>query len=145
MQSQFDVTAMSAAVPPAPEAPSTATEILRQILEVQKQHLAQFQANIAAHDASARWRALVARWQQEFPGLPAGCRQILPVLERAYGFLLHTIIEELSQQGDDALDTDFALQDFIDRNGMRLAQLGNLLSLVAPLADAAAQNEAAKE
>ena len=40
------------------------------------------------------------------------------------------------------LDTDFALQDFLDRYGMRLGQLGTIINLVAPLAEAGAQGPA---
>ena len=43
---------------------------------------------------------------------------------------------QLREEGDDALDTDFALQEFLDRYGTRLAQLGTILNLVAPLAEA---------
>jgi hypothetical protein len=34
------------------------------------------------------------------------------------------------------------LQDFLDRYGMRLAQLGTILNLVGPLAEAGNQSEA---
>jgi hypothetical protein len=141
---QFDIASYTPTVPSAPpDASAGATEILRQILEVQKQHLAQAQSSAAANDPSARWRALVARWRQEFPGLPESCREVLPVLERAYGAILLSLVDELRQQGDDALDNDFALQEFLDRYGMRLGQLGNILNLVSPLADAAgSKNEA---
>jgi hypothetical protein len=33
------------------------------------------------------------------------------------------------------------LQDFLDRYGLRLGQLGNILNLVAPLAEAGPQSE----
>lgn len=137
MQSQFDVTYT---VPPTPTtAPGPNAEVadlLRQILEVQREQLAQTRAAAAAHDAGARWRSLLARWKQEFPELPAACRQAMPILERAYGGIIASLVEELRQNGEDALENDFALQDFIDRYGMRLGQLGNILNLVGPLADA---------
>ena len=41
-----------------------------------------------------------------------------------------------------AIDNDFALQEFLDRYGMRLAQLGTILNLVAPLAECSTQGEA---
>ena len=47
------------------------------------------------------------------------------------------LVDELHQNGSDALDSEFALQDFLDRYGMRLGQIGNILNLVAPLAEAA--------
>jgi len=141
---QFDIASFNPQTAPVnpPDANTPPAELLRQILEVQKQHLAHAQAWAAANDPGARWRALVARWREDFPELPATCRQVLPTLERAYGAILVSLVEELRQQGHDALDNEFALQDFLDRYGMRLGQLGNILNLVAPLSEAAPpQNE----
>ena len=136
---QFDIASFNPQ--PANVNPSDANmspaEVLRQILEVQKQHLAHAQAWAAANDPGARWRALVARWRADFPDLPDTCREVLPTLERAYGSILVSLVEELRQQGYEALDSEFALQDFLDRYGMRLGQLGTVLSLVAFLAEAA--------
>jgi hypothetical protein len=84
---------------------------------------------------------LMARWREDFPMLPEGCRHALPILEKAYGSLVAALVEELEDQGPEALDSEFALQDFLDRYGMRLGQLGNILNLVGPLAEAGTQNE----
>jgi hypothetical protein len=84
----------------------------------------------------SRWRAFLARWQQEFPTLGEDCRKVLPLLERTYGKLIAELASQLRDDGDEALDNDFSLQEFLDRYGMRLAQLGTILNLVAPLAEA---------
>jgi hypothetical protein len=89
---------------------------------------------------SGRWRAFLNRWQEEFPDLSETCRKALPILEQCYGKLIAELTEHLSTGGD-ALDNDFALQEFLDRYGMRLGQLGTILNLVAPLAEAGAQGE----
>ena len=115
-------------------------ELLRQILELQREQLAHMQATAAAHDTSGRWRALLARWREEFPELPEACRQALPTLEKAYGSILSNLAEELRENGSDALDSEFSLQDFLDRYGLRLGQMGNIINLVAPLAEVAAQD-----
>jgi hypothetical protein len=142
MPSQFDISSCPTPPTPVPAEPAAnVADLLRQILEVQREQLTQMQASAAAHDASARWRALLARWREEFPGLPEACREALPVLERAYGSILANLAEELRQNGD-ALDSEFALQDFLDRYGLRLGQMGNILNLVGPLAEAGSQNEA---
>jgi hypothetical protein len=136
MQS-FDISSVPAtpgAAAPADTAPLP-VQLLQQILEVQREQLAQLRATAAANDHSARWRALVTRWRQEFPELHDLCRQALPILERAYGAIIAALAEELRQNGEDALDSDFALQDFVDRYGMRLGQLGHILNLVTPLAE----------
>jgi hypothetical protein len=115
--------------------------LLRQILEIQREQLALLQASAAAHDHSSRWRAFLARWREDFPDLSDSCRGALLILERSYGSLIAELVERLRQDGGDGLDTDFALQEFLDRYGMRLAQLGTILNMVAPLAEASSQEE----
>jgi hypothetical protein len=140
MNFQFDVspflksTAPSTEPPPVPA--SETVDLLRQLLEVQREQLGYLRAAAAAHDTLSRWRAFLSRWQSDFPTLGEDCRRSLPVLERTYGKLLADLSSQLSQEGDEALETDFALQEFLDRYGMRLAQLGTILNLVAPLAEA---------
>jgi hypothetical protein len=135
------VTSPTPAEPPAAPPPSEAVDLLRQILEVQKELLAQQKAAAQAHDMSGRWRAFLARWKDDFPGLGGACRHSLPVLERVYAKLIADLTD-LCQDGDDPLETDFALQEFLDRFGMRLAQLGTIINLVAPLAEAGPPPEA---
>jgi hypothetical protein len=141
MNFQMDVTPTvpTDIVPPAPvESSSEVVSLLKQILEVQREQLAFLRA---AHDASSRWRAFVARWRDDFPGLASSCREAMPQLERSYGALIAELGEHLREQGTEGLDTDFSLQEFLDRYGMRLAQLGTILNIVAPLAEASSQGE----
>jgi hypothetical protein len=140
MHFQFEVFPTLPAGPtsmPAPTAEFGPVELLRQLLEVQREQLGLLRTSAAAHDTGSRWRAFLARWQDDFPGLPAACRHALPALERAYITLIHDLTEQLRQQGSDALENDFALSEFLDRYGLRLGQLGTILSLVGPLAEAA--------
>jgi hypothetical protein len=129
--------------PPAVSGSETVT-LLRQLLEVQREQLEYLKASIAVHDNGSRWRAFLARWQGDFPSLSSACRTALPILERTYGALIAELTDHLCQSGTEALDTDFALQEFLDRYGMRLAQLGTILNLVGPLAEAGAQGESAQ-
>src|SRR5262245_12165239 len=114
---------------------SDPAELLRQLLEVQKEQLALMRALVSAHDAGSRWRAVLARFQADFPNLPAACKEILPSLERAYVDLVSDLTSHL-QQGDGSLDNEFALADFLDRYGQRLGQVVTLLSVMTPLAEA---------
>lgn len=135
---QFDV-GLTPGPPRPPAGPAELADILHQILLVQREHLEHSKAVAAEH--GARWRAMLGRWKQTFPELPAGCKEILPALERAYGDLIVRVVEELRDQGDEALDNDYTLQDFIDRHGARLGQLGHILNLVGPLADTFVEKE----
>src|SRR5260370_16056289 len=147
MHFQFDVTPV-APLPSSEPPPATVAEgvhLLRQILDVQKEQLNALKASTAAHDLGGRWRAFLNRWQEEFPDLAVACRKALPFIERAYGKLMSDLTDTVCQDGNDALDTDFALQEFLDRYGMRLAQLGTILNLVGPLAEAGPQGESQGE
>jgi hypothetical protein len=142
MHFQFDMSAAS--FPPVgggAEPGSEIQDLLRQMLEVQREQLAHLRAFLGAHDGGARWRAFLERWRQDFADLPQSCRQALPILERSYGKLIAELTEQLCQNGSDALETDFALQEFLDRYGMRLQQLGTILNMVAPFAEAGSQSE----
>jgi hypothetical protein len=142
MHSSFDINALHT-TPQNPSGPigETVAYLLQQILDIQQKQLAQMQATAAAQDAGARWRNMVARWKEEFPGLTGSCKKVLPVLERAYGSIIVSLVEELEHNEQDALDNEFTLQDFIDRYGMRLGQLGNILNVVTPLAESNTPHE----
>lgn len=152
MQFQYDMTAQTAPPPIAPPAPETPTELLRQIRDQQRDFLAQMlevqqqqlgHARAMAQDATARWRNILGRWQQDLPQLTGHCREAYPILERVYIHMLSGMVEELTQQGEEGYETDFALQDFLDRYGMRMGQLGHLVHVLGPIAEAAHQNDAA--
>jgi hypothetical protein len=120
-------------------------EILRQMLEVQREQLQMLRHNASAHDAGGRWRAVLLRWQDDFSTLPAACKRVLPQLERAYIALIADLTEYLRQEGDEAIGNEFSLGEFLDRFGIRLNQLGAILSLVGPLADIAEHGEETKQ
>ena len=58
----------------------------------------------------------------------------MPQLEKAYGKMILDLVERINEDSE-YLENDFGLQEFLDRYGMRLAQIGTLLNLVGPLAD----------
>ncbi len=159
MQFQFDFASANATPPVVPQQTGdAAVDLLRQLVElmrdnaaqqrdtlaqilaVQQEHLNQVRA--AAQDAQARWRNLLARWQSQHPEFANFCRQAYPLLEKAYVGMLDGMADELTQQGDESLENDISVQEFLDRYGMRVGQLSHLLSVVGPLAEAASQNDA---
>lgn len=113
------------------------TELLRQLLEVQKEQLNLQKTQAAASDSSARWRGFLTKWQEEFPDVGQSAKNVLPVVERAYLGMIQELADRL--QGEDAedLDDEFVLAEFLDRYGMRLNQLGMIMGQLAPIADAA--------
>jgi len=143
MQSQFNVTSYVAPVVPKPAEGSNAemADLLRQQLEIQRDQLTQMKQSAAQQDGMARWRSLMSRWKEDFPDLADGCKEALPILEKAYGAMVSALVNELCDAGPDGLDSEFAMSDFLDRYGMKLGQLGNILNVVGPCAEAAQQAE----
>ena len=155
MQFQFDIGSTTTKAPaPVPITGEVIPDLLRQMLELQRDQLSQLlevqkehlhHVRAAAQENVARWRNLLNRWQNEFPELAGACRKAYPAMEKAYVQLLSRMVEEISADESETLDNEFAVQEFIDRYGMRVGQLSHLLSIVGPLADAAQQQEEANK
>ena len=157
MQFQFDIASQNptAAQPAAPvptQAGDINADLLRQILELQRDQLAQMLqvqrehlalAKNMAQDNNARWRTLLGRWQKDLPDLMDYCKQAYPTLERAYVHMIAAMVQEVSEKDPDDLDNEFTVQDFLDRYGMRLGQLGHMVHVIGSIAEAANQSEAA--
>jgi hypothetical protein len=156
MQFQFDI-ASTSKIPPAvpqPTTPETVPDLLRQILDTQRDQLTKIlevqqehlnHVRTAAQDNVSRWRNLLARWQAEHPEFAEHCKKAYPLMEKSYVQLLVSMVEEVANLGDEALDNEFAVQEFLDRYGMKIGQLSHLLSIIGPLSEAAQQNEASKQ
>jgi hypothetical protein len=139
MHFQYVVAPPTAAFPvpsPAPAGDGQAG-LLRELIDVQREQLAYLRAAHEVQHTSARWRAFLTRWAEEFPGVGDGCQRAFPVIERAFLRLLEEMSARLTDEDADDLDDEFALGEFLDRYGMRLGQLGNILNVLGPLADAA--------
>jgi hypothetical protein len=122
-----------------PAAPGELADLLRQLIAVQQEQVSILKAQQAKDDGAARWRAFLARWEAEFPGIGTACKQVLPQLERAYLTVIRDLTDKLLAEPD-ALTDEFVLSEFLDRYGLRLGQLGNMLSQLAPLADASSNS-----
>jgi transketolase len=156
MQFQFDIGSSNHTPPPQPQQPTTESvpDLLRQILqmqregftqilEVQREHLNHVKAT--AQENMSRWRHLLARWEKDHPEFADSCKKAYPLMERSYVQMLASIVEEISEDGEDALDTEFSVQEFLDRYGMKVGQLSHLLGVIGPLSEAAQQAEASKQ
>ena len=72
-----------------PDVPHSATgsietaDLLRQMVDLQREQLNLMRARQAASDDKARWQTFFNRWAAEFPELPGRCKAVLPSVERA--------------------------------------------------------------
>jgi hypothetical protein len=123
--------------PPEPAGSSRElADLLRQIVGLQQEQIGLLKAQILNQDNGAKWRSFLARWENEFPQIGTSCQQALPILERAYLGLVRELTERVNAAEAAELDDEFVLGEFLDRFGIRLGQLGNILGQIAPLADA---------
>lgn len=122
-------------LPPVPG--SEVADLLRQLLDVQREQVGLLRTQVAAQDGLAKWRAFLTRWGGEFPTIGGACKEILPVLERSYLIMIRELTDRLRDGERDDLDNEFVMGEFLDRYGSRLSQLGNIISQLSPIADAA--------
>lgn len=155
MQFQFDI-ASSAPATPAGSTPSESMSVqmllgvMQQMLDVQKQAYTEMinvlreqlnHARALHAENLNRWRTILARWEQNYPELPGNCKKIYPIMEKAYLSMLDNLSQDLVDQGQEAFDSEFALQEFIDRNGAKLGQFGHLLSVIGPISEVGNQQQ----
>lgn len=126
---------------PAPAPGSTeVVDLLRQLLASQQELVAHHKAQTASQDPNARWKSFLARWAEEFPGIGGACKQALPAIERAYLGMVSEATERIAED-EGLFANEFALAEFLDRYGMKLAQMGNIINQLSPLADASSASD----
>jgi multidrug efflux pump subunit AcrA (membrane-fusion protein) len=114
---------------------SQTLELQRQQLEMQRQQLEL--AREAAHVAReqrARQISDLERWQAGHEGVIEHCKETLGKLEQVHAALMGELAEYVSEHHDNLVEGDFALSDFVDRFGPRLAHLNTMLAVLRPLA-----------
>jgi hypothetical protein len=112
--------------------PPPAADLLRELIEVQREQLTVLRAQQAMTDDRARWRGMHARHADEFPQLPGECRTVLPQLERAYLTAVGELTAELSDPDADL--NEFRVNELLDKHVPRLGQLWSVLTQVSQLA-----------
>ncbi len=120
--------------PPGGFASGETADLLRQLVELQREQIGLLRAQQAAGDEKIRWQNFYNRWAKEFPELPGQCKGVLPGVERAYLELLRDATDKLTGEDAVELESEFAMAEFLDKYGVRLAQLGNILGQVGHLA-----------
>jgi hypothetical protein len=103
-------------------------------------------ARMMSQENLARWRNLLTKRKETHPEFGECCKNAYPIMEKAFVQLLESMARDVAEQGDDGLDNDFAIQEFIDRYGMKVGQFSHMMSIIGPLSEAAHQlDEIAKQ
>lgn len=72
-------------------------------------------------------------WKEANPQLSKACRKAAESLARVHTDFLSGIAEEAAENAEDFSDSEYALGEFIDRYGPRLAHFNGVLQLLAQL------------
>ncbi|MDR0328780.1 MAG: hypothetical protein LBI05_10840 [Planctomycetaceae bacterium] len=78
----------------------------------------------------------LGRWKMMNPELAEYCNRAAKKLERIQTDLLSTITGEIETHADMLLDSEFGLNEFVDRFGAKFLQLNSLLQILAQLGNA---------
>jgi hypothetical protein len=117
-------------------------ELQRQTLELQRQQL-ELAREVAqvSREQRARQMAELERWQAGHENVLENCRESLTHLEQVHAALMGELANYVSENYENLLDGEFALTDFVDRFGPRLAHLNTMLAVLRPLAAAIRKTE----
>ncbi len=74
------------------------------------------------------------QWKQANPQLAEGCRQAAETLSKVQIEFLHSLTNEVTYNAESLSDSEFMLNEFVDRFGPRLAHLNGVLQVLAQLA-----------
>jgi phage-related minor tail protein len=116
---------------------SQTLDIQRQILENSKAQLdlAKEAAQIA-RDQRTRQIGELERWQTSHNYVIDDCKTALGQLESVHASLMGEMASYVDEHHENLVEGDFALSDFVDRFGPRLAHLNTMLAVLRPLAAA---------
>lgn len=91
-------------------------ELVNQVSQQQRQRMAELKA-----------------WKEANPQLAKACRQAAESLSKVHTEFLSGLAQEAADNADDFSDSEYALGEFIDRYGPRLAHFNGVLQLFAQL------------
>ena len=114
--------------------------LLKQLVEGQQQELKLLQE-------IAHWTGLshkqrqheIHQWKEANPDLARSCRVATEALVKVQNDYIHKLTEEAADGYETMMDSEYMLQEFIDRFGPRMAHMGGILHMVSSLS---AQKEA---
>ena len=110
------------------------TMLLRELVVVQQKSHELLGQLVALVSQQQRQRAAELKaWREANPKLAESCRHAAEVLTKVHTEFLSSIASEAATSGEDLLDSDYALGEFIDRHGPRLAHFNGIMQLFSQL------------
>jgi hypothetical protein len=78
----------------------------------------------------------INQWKETNPDLARSCRIASEALVKVQNDYIHKLTEEAADGYETMMDSEYMLQEFIDRFGPRMAHLGGVLHMVSSLSAA---------
>ena len=108
--------------------------LLQQLVEGQDRQNQLLEELAEQIGANQRQRAAeLGQWKQANPGLARGCRKAAEALSRVQAEFLQNLIDNVTDSAECLIDSDFMLNEFVDRYGPRLAHLNGVLQVLSQL------------
>jgi len=143
--SQFDIS--SGSVPSVSQQPvaadlSETNALLREIVVTQRKSVDLLLELLNQVSLQQRQRvAELKAWKEANPQLAQACRRAAESLSKVHTEFLSGLAQEAADNADDFSDSEYALGEFIDRYGPRLAHFNGVLQLFAQLGAPLPQTE----
>ncbi len=110
------------------------TGLLRQMLAAQDRQNELLEELVHQLGAAQKQKASeLGQWRQANPHLARRCRKAAESLSRVQTDFLEHLTEDISNTADDLSESDFMLNEFVDRYGPRLAHLNGVLQVLSQL------------
>jgi hypothetical protein len=108
--------------------------LLRQIATVQEKQTALMEQMVAHLGHAQRQRNQeLNNWKEQNPKLSQNCKIAAETLVKVQTQMLKNITSDVLMSDEDLVDSDFMLNEFVDRFGPRLAHLNGILQMLAQL------------
>ena len=136
-QVDISATSVSRAGPAAPPATPDLAEtnvLLREMVTLQRRSCDLLAELLNQVSLQQRQRAAELKsWREANPELAASCRGAAEALTKVHTEFLSTIAREAADNAEGFSESDYALGDFLDRFGPRLAHFNGVMQLFAQL------------
>ena len=143
LYTQIDVFPTFSPPQPVLEKPITAEHspqlhgLLRELVSAQDRQTALLEELVTSLAHTQRRRIIeLGLWKLSHPELAEYCKRSAKKLERIQADMLSSITEEIETNSDALFDSEFGLNEFIDRFGTRFLQLNSLLQVLTQLGNA---------
>ena len=134
LYTQVDITSAGQTPQPQEFVQNENSRLLRDILESQDRSNELLEELISAMGSAQKQRATeLNQWKQANSELSKSCREAADGLSQVQVQFLKNMTQEVNDSVEELSESDFMLNEFVDRYGPRLAHLNGVIQVLAQL------------